>query len=161
VVYVVVECHLSRTPSTKRIDIHVPDSPNERSSYKERTFDVTNKMYFLADSRLKSSTRFCKRYSNPCTGLDGPWRFQKVEVPDFTTFGTCRWQDCQPHVRAVFTPPPPPHQEIFLILIFVRGWVDPRATVRPEVLRQWNIPMTPLGIKPTIFRLIAQCFNKG
>jgi hypothetical protein len=30
----------------------------------------------------------------------------------------------------------------------VRGWVDPRATVRPE------------GIEPATFRLAAQCLNQ-
>jgi hypothetical protein len=39
-------------------------------------------------------------------------------------------------------------QEISLVLISVRGCVDPRAIVLPE------------GIEPTTFRLVAQCLNQ-
>jgi hypothetical protein len=39
-------------------------------------------------------------------------------------------------------------QEGFLVLIFVIGRVDPRATVRPE------------GIETSTFRLVAQCLNQ-
>jgi hypothetical protein len=82
--------------------------------------------------------------SDPTAGLERPWGFQEIEVP--------RFQDNR-HMKVVrfwalrtgrLYP-----QKIFLVLM-----------VRPERLCQWKIPMTPSGIKPTTFRLVAQCLNQ-
>jgi hypothetical protein len=48
----------------------------------------------------------------------------------------------------------------FLVLIFVRGWVDSRAIARMEGLGQLKYTMTSLGIEPSTFLLIELCFNQ-
>ena len=69
------------------------------------------------------------------------------------TFGTWKWWG-QPHTPTAFTP-----QEMFLVLIFTRGWVDPRAMVRSEGNVSLKNPVTPPGIDPGTVLLVAQRLN--
>ena len=52
-------------------------------------------------------------------------------------------------------------QEIFLVLIYVRGWVDPKAIVRSEGFYvDENFHWHRWRIEPATFRLVAQYLNK-
>jgi hypothetical protein len=47
-----------------------------------------------------------------------------------------------------------------LVLISLRDWVRPRATVELEGLGQTKNPMTSLGIEPATFQLATCCLNQ-
>jgi hypothetical protein len=50
-------------------------------------------------------------------------------------------------------------QEIFLVLISVRSWVDTKAIVRPEGVSQWRITMAPSEVKQLTFRLLRSAWT--
>ena len=94
-----------------------------------------------------------KGKSVPLQAWTGPEVSRKLRFPDFVT--TAQDGGRLSALRTGHLYP----QEILLVLISVRGWVDPRAIVRSEGLCQWNILMTPVGIEPATFRFVAQHLN--
>jgi hypothetical protein len=53
----------------------------------------------------------------------------------------------------------PLHTERFLVLIYVRSWVNPRVIMQLEGWGKLNNPMTSSRYDPAIFRLVTWDFN--
>ena len=83
-----------------------------------------------------------------------PRKFQKVQAPRLS------WHSAHESGKVVsLTHRPPLPPGIFLVLIFTRGWVDPRAMVQSEGNMSLKNPLTPPGIDPGTIRLVVQRLN--
>jgi hypothetical protein len=91
------------------------------------------------------------RKSYPC---NRPWRpigFWDVKAPTFSRHFAHRWWwRCQ-----IYAPAALYHPGKFLVLISVRGWVDPWAIVQLEGKGKLKNPMTLSWIEPVNVRLVA------
>ena len=98
--------------------------------------------------------KYKKGKSVPLQSWSGPEGSRELRFPDYMTAA----QDGGKVVSPTHRPPLP--QEILLVLISVRGWVNPQGhSVIGRILCQLKIPLTPSGIEPATFRFVAQHLN--
>jgi hypothetical protein len=91
-------------------------------------------------------SKTCKGKDFPLQALTDPWGSRRLRLLEFLDSQHMKVLRLSALRTGRLYP-----QEIFLVLISVRGWVDPRATMRPEGLSHWKIPVTPF---------VAQCLNQ-
>ena len=128
-------------------------SPNEVSSDEPHwsVLDQYFSAYSLKICVVWSATLRGK--AAPLQAWSGPEGSRKLRFPDYMTTA----QDGGKVVSPTHQPALP--QKMLLVLISVRGWIEPRAIGRSEGIFQWKIPMTPSGIEPVTFRFVAQHLN--
>jgi hypothetical protein len=83
--------------------------------------------YLFSNSNFINILRSNALYNKVKLSLYRPWRSLRLGLPHFQTFGSQMATRLSALRSGRFLPP-----RRFLVLIFVRGWVDPRAIVRLE-----------------------------
>jgi hypothetical protein len=89
----------------------------------------------------------------PVTGREGPYGCETLRLPHFLDSSQMAVRLSTLRTSRPLTP------GRFLVLISVRGWVDPRAIVRMEGLDQLKNTMTSSGIEPATFPFTDIIFN--
>jgi hypothetical protein len=102
---------------------------------------------FLCGMKRKIETLTSKRSSYTITGLDRHWGLQQFTLLEFLAIRHMKVIRLSALSTGRLYP-----QEISLVLIPVRDWVDLRAIVWPEEMLYWKIPMTPAAIHQNCVR---------
>ena len=120
--------------------------------------NVSKKCYTILTSKMwavrsyQSTVRKAKiSLYSPGHAHRVPWRLMPLEFLDNRHIKVVRLSDLRTGCLYL--------QGIFLVLISVVGWVDTCATIRPQRLGQWQIPVIPSGIEPASFRIVVQSLN--
>ena len=106
-------------------------------------YSLVTSTYVKGIKRNRTATG--KGEAIPLPDSTGPLGSRRVRPPEF--LDNLHMKVVSPRHR------PPLHQEISLVLIYVRGWVDPTAVL-------WHEKLSQSGIEPATFRLVARCLNQ-